>query len=255
MWEAIGEPNDPQALTIRADCMEILPTLRNNSIDMVLCDMPYGTTRNKWDSVLPLDQLFSEYERITTENAAILLFSQQPFTSELVQAEKRLFRYEIIWQKPNATGFLNAQRMPLKAHENILVFYKHLPEYHPIKRYGFAPAKALRKHEGSTNYRKFNKDSVYISDGSRYPIDVLIFKHERGLHPTQKPTPLCEYLIKTYTSEGATVLDNCMGSGTTGVAAIECKRRFLGIELDQKYYETARSRINEAVNKPRLLVV
>ena len=208
--------------------------------------MPYGTTRNKCDSIIPLDKLWKQYERIIKDNGAIVLFSQMPFSAELVHSNLKLFKYEWIWQKDNGTGFLNAKKMPLKIHENILVFYKKLPLYNPQMRTGFKPYKC-KQGRHSTNYGAYEQGHITESNGERYPIDIIKFKKDSGLHPTQKPVELLEYLIKTYTNEGETVLDNCMGSGSTGVACINTNRNFIGYELNEKYFEIAEKRINEAM--------
>lgn len=227
------------------DCMEAMQEIPDHSVDMVLCDPPYGLTHSKWDFVLPLDEMWKHYGRIAKENAAIVLFSQQPFTTTLIGSNPKHFRYEWIWQKSNVTGFLNANRMPLKTHENILVFYAKLPTYNPQ----FTEGKPYRTRRTGTPeaYNCFERIET-VSDGKRYPKDVLSFPNsgERESHPTQKPVALLEYLIRTYTNEGETVLDSCMGSGSTGVAAANAGRRFIGIELDRDYFETARRRIREA---------
>ena len=218
----------------------------DKSTDMVLCDLPYGTTRNKWDSVIPLNKLWEQYERIIKDNGAIVLFSQMPFSAELVHSNLKLFKYEWIWEKDNGTGFLNAKKMPLKIHENILVFYKKLPLYNPQMRTGFKPYKC-KQGRHSTNYGAYEQGHITESNGERYPIDIIKFKKDSGLHPTQKPVELLEYLIKTYTNENETVLDNCMGSGSTGVACVNTNRNFIGYELNEKYFEIAGKRINEAM--------
>lgn len=230
----------------QGDCLELMKDIPDKSVDMILCDLPYGTTRNKWDSVIPLNKLWKSYERIIKDNGAIVLFSQMPFSAELVHSNLKLFKYEWIWQKDNGTGFLNAKKMPLKIHENILVFYKKLPLYNPQMRTGFKPYKC-KQGRHSTNYGAYEQGHITESNGERYPIDIIEFKKDSGLHPTQKPVALLEYLIKTYTNEGETVLDNCMGSGSTGVACINTNRNFIGYELDEKYFEIAGKRINEAM--------
>lgn len=226
------------------DCLKLMKDIPDKSIDMILCDLPYGTTRNKWDSVIPLDKLWEQYERIIKENGAIVLFSQMPFTAELVHSNLKLFKYEWIWEKDNGTGFLNAKKMPLKIHENILVFYKKLPTYNPQMRTGFKPYKC-KQGRHSTNYGAYEQGHITESNGERYPIDIIEFKKDSGLHPTQKPVALLEYLIKTYTNENETVLDNCMGSGSTGVASINTNRNFIGIELSEEYYNIAKERIEK----------
>lgn len=230
----------------QGDCLELMKDIPDESIDMILCDLPYGTTKNKWDSVIPLNKLWKSYERIIKDNGAIVLFSQMPFSAELVHSNLKLFKYEWIWQKDNGTGFLNAKKMPLKIHENILVFYKKLPLYNPQMRTGFKPYKC-KQGRHSTNYGAYEQGHITESNGERYPIDIIKFKKDSGLHPTQKPVELLEYLIKTYTNENETVLDNCMGSGSTGVACINTNRNFIGYELDEKYFEIAGKRMNEAM--------
>lgn len=236
---------------LQGDCLELMKDIPDCSIDMILCDLPYGTTRNKWDVVIPLDKLWNDYERVIKDNGAIVLFSQMPFTAELVLSNKKLFKYEWIWQKTIGTGFLNAKKMPLKIHENICIFYKKLPTYNPIMRKGFKPYK-IKSGKASQNYGEQVQVET-ISDGTRYPIDIIEFptvnmmSKEKCGHPTQKPVSLLEYLIKTYTNEGETVLDNCMGSGSTGVACIHTNRNFIGMELDKNYFDIAKERIEKEV--------
>ena len=232
----------------QGDCLELMKDIPDKSIDLILCDLPYGTTQNKWDSVIPFDKLCAQYNRIIKDHGAILLFSQMPFGANLIMSNPKMFRYEWIWEKDNGTGFLNAKKMPLKKHENILVFYKHLPTYNPQMREGFKPyhkGKSDSSISSTTNYNKI-KGVVSSSDGTRYPIDMIKFNRDRGLHPTQKPVALLEYLIKTYTNEGDVVLDNCMGSGSTGVACQNTNREFIGMELDEKYFQIACDRLEAA---------
>lgn len=230
-------------------CLELMKDIPDKSVDMILCDLPFGTTRNKWDSVIPLSDLWMQYHRIIKDNGAIVLFSQMPFTAELVKSNIKYFRYEWIWQKSQGTGHLNAKKMPLKAHENILVFYKKLPTYNPQWAHGKPYKCASGTH--SKNYGKQENCTITISDGRRYPTDIVKIgrtETDRHLHPTQKPVALLEYLIKTYTNEGETVLDNCMGSGSTCVAAINTNRHYIGFELDEKYFDIADKRIKEAID-------
>ena len=225
----------------QGDCLEIMKEIPEKSIDMILCDLPYGTTaRNEWDCIIPFTQLWAGYERIIKDNGCIALFGQPPFDKKLACSNLKLFRYEWVWQKTQGTGHLNAKKMPMKAHENILIFYKSLPTYKPQMRTG--KPYVCKSGRGSTNYREQNS-VVTVNTGGRYPIDVLTYHSEKGLHPTQKPVPLLEYLIKTYTNEGETVLDNCMGSGSTGVACVNTNRNFIGIELDENYFNIAKERI------------
>ena len=236
------------------DCLEIMKDIPDKSIDMILCDLPYGTTRNKWDSIIDLTELWYCYERIIKDNGVIVLFSQMPFTTELVHSNLKLFKYEWVWQKENGTGFLNAKKMPLKIHENIEIFYKKPPTYNPQMRKGFKPYSQMSGRD-SSNYGEQVRVRT-VNDGERYPIDVIEFKRDKEkLHPTQKPVALLEYLIKTYTNEGDLVLDNCMGSGSTGVACINTNRNFIGIELDKKYFEIAKKRIEETKRESQLFKV
>ena len=230
------------------DCLELMKNIPNKSIDMILCDLPYGTTQNKWDTVIPLNDLWNQYKRIIKDNGAIVLFSQPPFDKILACSNLKMFRYEWIWQKENSTGFLNAKKMPLKIHENILVFYKKLPTYNPQMRLGFKPYRC-KQGRHTTNYGDYKQGHLTESNGERYPIDIINFQREVSLHPTQKPVALLEYLIKTYTNESETVLDNCMGSGSTGVACVNTNRNFIGFELDENYFNIAKTRINNALEE------
>jgi DNA modification methylase len=232
-------------MLLQGDCLELMSSIDDKSIDLILCDLPYGTTCNKWDTVIPFDKLWAQYNRIIKDNGAIVLFSQMPFGANLIMSNPKMFRYEWIWEKERGTGFLNAKKMPLKVHENILVFYKHLPTYNPQMRTGFKPYTTTNRTNCSSNYGDF-QEVVIKSDGDRYPIDIVEVNREMGLHPTQKPVALLEYLIKTYTNEGDLVLDNCMGSGSTGVACVNINRDFIGIELDENYFNVAKKRIEVA---------
>lgn len=227
------------------DCLELLKAVPDSSVNMVLCDLPYGTTRNKWDSSINLDALWIEYKRVLAEGGAVALFAQMPFTATLYNSNPKWFRYEYIWVKNRGTGFLNANRMPLKAHEQILIFYPKLPTYNKQRRLGFSNYSATSKGL-SSNYGKFRSMGTVVTDGSRDPIDILHFNAECGKHPTQKPVLLLEWLIKTYTNAGDTVLDNTMGSGSTGVACVNTGRNFIGMELNADYFATAQARIKEA---------
>ena len=233
----------------QGDCLELMKNIPDGSVDMVLCDLPYGTTRNKWDSIIPLDRLWEQYKRVIKDNGAIVLFSAEPFTSLLITSNIQWFRYDLIWSKTQGSDFLNANRKPLRSHENVCVFYKKQPTYNPQKTDG-KPYKAKSGETTSSNFGKFNGNHhTENKDGKRCPLSVLRFsgEHNRGKqHPTQKPTDLLEWLIKTYTNEGETVLDNSMGSGSCGVACVNTNRHFIGIELDEGYFEIAKKRIEEA---------
>lgn len=221
--------------------MKLIPA---GSIDLILCDLPYGTTRNKWDCALHLDKLWEQYCRIS--RGAILLTAQTPFDKVLGASNLSMLKYEWIWRKEAGTGFLNAKRAPLKDHENILVFYEKPPTYNPQMRTGFKPYKCKQGHVG-TNYGAVRPENISESNGERYPVTVLDFPRDKAkIHPTQKPVALMEYLIRTYTDSEGIVLDNCMGSGTTGVACMNTGRRFIGIEMDAGYFQAAQGRIMEA---------
>ena len=235
---------------ILGDCLEVMPQIDSDSIDLILCDLPYGVTaRNKWDQVIPFDKLWEEYTRIAKDNAAIVLTATQPFASQLIMSNPALFRYDLIWTKNKKTGFLNAKKMPLRAHECILVFYKKLPTYNPQKTTGHKPVNSYTKHTSDgTNYGETQKGIKGGGQTDRYPTSVLYFPvvnndSKEKLHPTQKPVELFEWLIRTYSNENMLVLDNCIGSGTTGIAAVRTNRRFIGIENDEVYYRTACKRV------------
>ena len=221
----------------------------DKSVDMILCDLPYGqTARNKWDVVIPFDNLWSQYERLIKPNGAIILFANGMFTADLLQSNRSLWRYNLVWEKTTPTGFLNANRMPLRKHEDICVFYKSQPTYHPQKTSGHprkvSTALHKRNSKETTNY---GEHGLHTYDSTeRFPTSILCFKTDKqksALHPTQKPVALLEYLINTYTNGNDLVLDNCMGSGSTGVAALNLNRKFIGIELDTTYCGVAKERI------------
>ena len=212
---------------------------------MILCDLPYGTTRNKWDSVIDLQLLWKQYERIIKTNGAMVLTAQTPFDKVLGTSNLKILKYEWIWQKTQATGFLNAKKMPLKNHENILIFYKKLPTYNPQFEKGKPYIAKSNASKNKGNYGKF-KDNLTVNDGFRYPKSVLNFTNGgKTYHPTQKPVELFEYLIKTYSNENDIVLDNCIGSGTTAIACINTNRQCIGFELDETYFNIAEKRIKE----------
>jgi len=234
------------------DCLELMPKhIEDKSIDMIFCDLPYGTTQNKWDSVIPLGELWKEYKRVIKDNGAIVLFAAQPFTSALIMSNPKMFKYDWIWQKPKGTGHLNAKKQPMRDKEDVLVFYKKQCTYNPQMTEG-APYKdkAGKDHTKSTsmtgsygsytNYREVNK-------GVRYPKQVQQFGVvERGtLHPTEKPLEIVEYMIKTYTNEGDLILDNTCGSGTTGRGAKNLNRDYIMMEMDKEYYEIANKMLQD----------
>lgn len=233
------------------DCLNIMKEIDNESIDMILCDLPYGTTACKWDSIIPFDLLWENYERIIKPNGAIVLTASQPFTTKLIASKIELFRYEWIWEKTQATGHLDAKKRPMKAHENVCVFYKKQPIYNYQKTYGHPRKVSTAKHKQNTKsnqaevYGKYDNFTDYDTT-ERYPRSVLTFasdKQKCSLHPTQKPVALFEYFIKTYTNEGSLVLDNCAGSATTAIACMNTNRNWICIEKEDKYFLSAKQRI------------
>lgn len=243
------------------DCIIGMQKIPDGSVDFVLTDLPYGMTDCEFDNRIDLTKFWEEIKRVTKPNAAVALFSILPFTVDLINANRKMFRYEWIWQKSLAVGFLNAHKMPMRIHENILIFYRKLPTYNPQWREGKPYSRLRKKLSQTRNYKAFNdepRDYLTLSDGRRYPTDILEYnqpfcggKGDKS-HPQQKPVDLLEYLIKTYTNEGEVVLDATMGSGSTGVAAVNTGRRFIGFELDEHYYNVANGRIKKAYEEQGL---
>mgnify|MGYP003298307165 FL=1 len=250
------------AKLIHGDCLSEMKNIPDSSIDMILCDLPYevlnkGNKNASWDRLLPFDQLWEQYNRIIKDNGAIVLFAQGMFTAQLMMSNPDMWRYNLIWDKMFVSGFLNAKKMPMRSHEDILVFYKSLPTYNPQMTTG------QPLHGKGTSYMCKDVTNNCYGDikgteddrkGStdKYPTSIVRFQKPHpscAVHPTQKSVELCEWLIKTYTNEGETVLDNCMGSGTTGVAAINTDRNFIGIELTEKYFKIAKERIGDAIEE------
>ncbi len=230
---------------MQGDCLERMKEIPSGSVDMVLTDPPYGTTACKWDSIIPLEPMWEQLKRIIKPNGAIVMTASQPFTTVLASSNLAQFRYEWIWEKSNSTGFQLSKKMPIKKHENVLVFYKKLPTYNPqgIKACG----KRNRRGKAGNGGHLANECNDYIQEFTNYPTQLIAFGYDkRKVHPTQKPVALMEYLIKTYTNEGDTVLDFAMGSGSTGVACVNTGRRFIGIELDDGYFKIAQDRIEQA---------
>lgn len=241
------------------DCLEGMKLIPDGSIDMILCDLPYGATQNTWDSIIPLTQLWNEYQRIIKENGAIVLTAMQPFTSKLVLSNENLFRYSLVWEKESPSNPLEANKRVMRFHEDILVFYKKLPTYNPQKEQREEKNKRNNKKDTSHHSESY-VGSFTKGDGTkdfRYPSSVRKVNTVRGgekvKHPTQKPVKLFEWLIRTFTNENEIVLDNCMGSGTSAVAALKCGRNFIGFETEAKYIEIANIRIesvyDESVDK------
>ena len=232
---------------IKGDCLKLMKDIPDKSVDMILCDLPYGTTSCKWDIIIPFDKLWEQYNRIIKDNGVVNLFSTQPFTTKLIHSNFKNYRYNWYWIKPQVSGFALAKFQPLRVVEDVCVFYKQKPTYNPqgiIKIDN--PKKKVRHTKQNDKIYGFTLEKEYISTYTNYPKQTLFYKRDskNRLHPTQKPVPLLEYLIKTYTNEGETVLDNCMGSGSTGVACVNTERNFIGIELDEQYFDIAQERIN-----------
>ena len=227
------------------DCLEGMKRIEEKSIDMILCDLPYGTTQNKWDSIISLDKLWIQYKRIIKNNGAIILFSQTPFDKVLGCSNLEMLKYEWIWKKSKPTGHLNAKKMPLKQHENILVFYKNLPMYNSLD---LIKVNKMVSRTNKGNYGECSKTTKQEYTGyARSILEYNSITTKEQLHTTQKPVDLCEFLIKVYTNEGEVVLDNCMGSGTTAIACINTNRQYIGFELDNTYFNLANDRINNHI--------
>ena len=236
---------------IYGDCLEEMKTIPDKSIDMILCDLPYGVTQNKWDSVIPLEKLWEQYERIIKDNGAIVLTAQDKFSAKLMLSNEKIHRYNLIWNKILTSGFLNANRMPMRVHEDICIFYKRLPTYNsqkykgqPCHTRGKSIGKKQKDFSQNNNYGELV--AVETEGDMKHPQSIITFQKphpSKALHPTEKPVELMEWLIKSYTDEGDLVLDNCMGSGSAGVACKNLNRNFIGIELDEKYFNIAKERI------------
>lgn len=234
------------------DCLELMKNIPEKSIDCIIADLPYGSTRCHWDIIIPFEPLWEQYNRIIKDTGAVVLFGTEPFSSYLRLSNLKNYKYDWIWDKVKGTGFLNAKRQPMRNHELISIFYKKQCTYNPQKTYGHKRKKSYRRKELQTEvYGEMRSDCTYEST-ERYPRSIQIFStdtQKSSLHPTQKPIALIEYLIKTYTNEKEVVLDNCMGVGTTGVACTNTNRKFIGIELEQKYFDIAEKRIKECVKE------
>lgn len=234
------------------DCLEGMKRIPDGSVDMILCDLPYGVTKNKWDTVIPFDKLWEQYRRIIKKNGAIILFSEGIFMAKLMMSNPSMWRYNLIWDKVLTSGFLNANRMPLRQHEQLCVFYKKQPTYNPQKRTGAkSHSKGVKKTCANNNYGDYSfVDNGDTHGNLKFPTSILRYQKthpSKSIHPTEKPVSLCAELIRTYTNVGETVLDNCMGTGSTGVAAIRCGRQFIGFDTNTEYYEIAKRRIEQEV--------
>lgn len=232
----------PEIQLKMGDCLDEMKEIPDLSVDLILTDLPYGITKNKWDVVINIESLWKEYTRIVKNNGAIVLFGNQPFTSLLITSNIQLFRYTMVWSKNKFSDFLNANKKPMKIHEDIIIFYKKQPVYNIQYNYS-TPYVRWNKQDAidkQTNYNKYGETITTNEDGKRLPTTVLQFNRvERPIHPTQKPTDLLEWIIKTYSNEGDIVLDSCMGVGTTGIACKNTKRKFIGIEIEPEYFHLA----------------
>lgn len=238
---------------LKGDCLKIMEEVPNKSVNMILCDLPYGTTdKNEWDKTLDLDILFKHYDRIITDNGIILLYAQQPFASDLINAYRKYFRYEIIWEKTKPVGFFNAKKMPLRSHENILVFYKKLPKYNPTLE--DCNKKVKRPDESGVYGTRRSRSNEYTMTKTGYPRTVLKYTNvfNPQLHPTQKNVELNEFLINLFTDEGDLIVDNTMGSCSTGIACLNTNRRFLGMELNDEYFKVASERMEKKIKEKDL---
>lgn len=245
----------------QGDCLEEMPKIADKSVDMILCDLPYGTTSCRWDVVIPFEPLWEQYKRIIKDNGAIVLTASQPFTSALVMSNPDWFKVEWIWKKNAGSNFATTKYQPMKEHENILVFSNGTTIYNqqkqPRSESGLARVKSSpmtfnRKTDGVYKDLFVGNITKYKADELRCPSSIQSFNRERGLHPTQKPVALFEYLIKTYTSVGDLVLDNCIGSGTTAIACVKTKRKFIGMELSPEYCKIANDRIQKELSQSKL---
>lgn len=233
----------------KGDCLEIMKDISDKSVDMILCDLPYGTTKCRWDTIIPFEPLWNQYNRIIKDNGAIVLFGTEPFSSYLRLSNIKNYRYDIIWEKPNNTNFMRLKKEIGKRHENISIFYKKQPTYNPqmVEGKPYKDNRTIRKSWEGVSNQHIKKP--INNNGTRYPGSIQKFcnVNRNTIHPTQKPVDLLEFLIKTYTNEGELVLDNCMGSGSTGVACLKSNRNFIGIEKDEKYFDIAYNRINDYI--------
>ena len=240
------------AVLFNNDCFNVFPQIQDKSVDMILCDLPYGTTACKWDTILPFDKLWEQYERIIKDNGAIVLTASQPFTSVLVASNLKMFKYELIWDKKAGLGFLDSKFRPLKSHENIVVFSKGGCSNGSKIRMSYNPQGLITTEKKNSN----SKSNILNSEPSKrkelntthtnYPKSIHTYAREFGLHPTQKPIALMEYLIKTYTNENELVLDNCFGSNTTGVACKNLNRKYIGVEMDKNYFNIGVERVKNS---------
>ena len=246
--------SEPEIMLYCEDCLQGMNRVPDKSVDMILCDLPYGITANKKDVPIPLDLLWKQYERVIKDNGAIVLFGQGKFYIELVMSNLKLFRYDLVWDKQLTTGFLNANRQPLRRHEQIAVFYKKQPTYNPIKATGKkAHSRGKAENSKNQNYGNFGEFRNETTN-DKYPTSIINVAKpapSKQMHRTEKPVAICEWLIRTYTDEHELVMDNCFGSGATAIACMRTRRRFVGFEIDENYFSTTNVRLDserEAIN-------
>ena len=245
--------NNPKQEILLGDCLELMKELPDNSVDLILCDLPYGTTACKWDAIIPFDKLWEQYERVAKLNTPIVLTASQPFTSALVMSNLKLFKVEWVWQKNRGSNFATTKYQPMKEHESVLVFCKGVANYYPIMQPRAEGGKSRAKYAinpSNTGKREayngmIETETTTLNERLRVPSSIQKFNTEVGLHPTQKPVALFEYLVKTYSKENDLVLDNCTGSGTTAIACLNTNRQFIVMEKEQKYYEIILKRVAE----------
>ena len=238
---------------IHGDCLEKMNDIADGSVDMVLCDLPYGVLSLSWDKLLPIDKLWDKYNRIVKDNGAIILFGTEPFSSLIRTSNLKSYKYDYVWVKTKAGNFASCRKVPMKYHENIMVFYRSFPTYNLTNLHSVKPIKSGRKNKGANAKQITICDINYMQTESGFNESVLYYSNKSGkgysYHPTQKPVALLEYLIRTYSNENDLILDNTCGSGSTGVAAVNTNRRFIGIEKDDNYFEIAQKRIGEAIKQ------
>ena len=241
------------------DCLEGMKRIPDGSIDMILCDLPYGTTACSWDTIIPFEPMWEQFGRVIKENGAIVLTASQPFTTKLIASNLDLFRYEMIWEKTLASNFFMANKQPLKKHENICVFYKKQPTYNPQMEKGkpYTDKRSIKKRTSGVMGGEVAPKTDIVNKGERFPSSVQVFSNgnNHSVHPTQKPVELFEYLIKTYTNKSETVLDATIGSGTTAIACLNTDRQYVGFELDEEYYKLAQVRIKNHTQQLSLIEV
>lgn len=234
---------------LNVDCLVGMPTIKDKSIDLIICDPPYGCTPIGWDKIIPIETLWAEYNRIIKDNGVIILFGNEPFSSFIRTSNIQAYKYDYKWVKPNSTTPHLAKKQPMRRYEDIMVFYNNKPTYNPQMNLGTPYKWNSKRSKGEASNIKFESDKPIVNIGERYPTNILEFKQERGLHPTQKPVELLEFLIKTHSNVGDVILDNCMGSGSTIIASINTNRKYIGIEMNEDIFDVANKRISKHIEQ------